>query len=255
MRCFVDPDAWGAEPIVLQPDESHYLLDVRRARPGEAVELCDGRGRIASATIQEVARGRVVVLPGPPRTHPRLCPAVTLVQALPKAQKMDWIVQKGTELGVACIVPVSTQQAVVHLNPERAGKKVDRWTTVARNATRQCGAAWVPEVEPVRRISEWLDEARRPEWTFFGDLGPGAGPLDQVLEPLRAAPPPALAFIIGPEGDFSPEEREALLAAGIQPVHFGPGTLRTETAAIYILSICRYLFPAPKYDENRYDRT
>lgn len=242
MRCYVEPDVWDLDPISLDPDESHYLLDVRRVRPGETVELFDGAGHLAEARIEAVERGRILVRARSRRSVPRPRPAFTLLQALPKAQKMDLIVQKCTELGVARIAPVSTDRAVVKMDRSRASRKVSRWRTVARNAIRQCGGAWAPAVDPVRPLADTLAGLPPHTMVLLCDLEPAARPIRDVLEPLRRAPPADIAVAVGPEGDFSDAERKAFAHAAVCSIHLGPTVLRTETAAIYAVGALRYAF-------------
>lgn len=239
MRCYLSPDQWSDGEVVLPADESHYALIVLRAAPGTSLELFDGAGRVAEAEIVVVQRGAVTVRVLKAWSVPAPAPSFHLLQALPKAQKMDLIIQKATELGVASIVPVRTEHAVVRLQGNRARKKVERWQTVALAAARQCGTAWVPVVQPVQDLEA---AAAGQDRLLVGDLAEGSRPLKEVLAGARGEAVSSLGVMIGPEGDFSDSERAILRASGGIPVRLGPTILRTETAALYALSALRYEF-------------
>lgn len=226
--------------MTLDREEARYLAEVMRVRPGQPIELFDGRGRVAPATVESVERRQVTVAAGPTVHHPDSTPRLCLVQALPKAQKMDWIVQKSTELGVHHVQPVHTRHAVARPDPARGGRKADRWQSVALAAIRQCGAAHLPTVAPVITLDEWVGSPHRPRMILVGDLRPGAEPVRDVVEPMRACPPDSIAFVIGPEGDLAPEELDLLNQAEARFVNLGTTTLRTETAAIYAIGLLRY---------------
>jgi 16S rRNA (uracil1498-N3)-methyltransferase len=240
MRCYIAPEAWDPGRLVPGPDETHHLLHVLRVGEGDRLEVFDGRGRTADAEVTEATRSRLVLRAGATRNVARPRPAVVLVQALPKTQKMEWIIQKGTELGMLGLVPVVTHRVVTRPDERRGAKKRARWEAVAVGAARQCGSAWIPEIAPIQKLSDWVRAGALPECLLFGDLAPGAPPLRQVLRDLDAAPPAGMGFVIGPEGDFDADERAMLLEAGARPVSLGDRVLRVETAALFVLSAVRY---------------
>lgn len=242
MRCYLAPDRWAEGPVTLDREEAHYLTDVLRVRAGQTVELFDGAGRVAPATVELVSRRQVTVVAGPSVLHPRPIPAFHLVQALPKAQKMDFIVQKATELGAQRIQPVHTRYAVARPDERRGGRKTDRWQAVALAAARQCGVAHVPRVAPVVHLEAWLISPNRPALILVGDLRDTAEAARDVLEPMRSSPPESVAVLIGPEGDLAAEELHALAEVGARFVSLGSSTLRTETAALYAVGLLRYVF-------------
>lgn len=240
MRCYIAPEQWRSGRLVPGPDEAHHLLHVLRIEAGDTLEVFDGQGRTAEAVVEEVRHPELTLRPGPERHHERPRPEIVLVQALPKTQKMEWIVQKGTELGMGRLVPVVTHRVVVRPDERRAVKKRDRWAAVALGATRQCSSAWVPEIAPIQKLGRWLNESPRPERLLFGDLAPGAAPLKEALAQAASGSPSCIGMVIGPEGDFDETERAMLIDAGATPVGLGDAVLRTETAALYALSVMRY---------------
>jgi 16S rRNA (uracil1498-N3)-methyltransferase len=241
MRCFITPSDWTGDEITLSPEESHHLLHVLRARPGQTIEVFNGAGGTGLAEVRAVAGKCVTVAVRERRSVPRPAAQFTLVQALPREQKMDLIVQKATELGAAAIVPVLTEHAVVRLKPDQAAEKQERWTRIVLNAAKQSGVAWLPEVRTPQPLSAFL--ASRPAFDAFllGSLAEGAEPVGDVLRRIRGSAR-TIAFAVGPEGDFSAGEIDAFRAAGAVPVSLGASVLRAETAALYALSVLRYEF-------------
>ena len=160
-----------------------------------------------------------------------------LAQAIPKGKTMDLIVQKAVELGAACIQPLVTRHTVVHPSEGKGGK----WQRVALEACKQCGQDHLPVVPAAMNFDPWLARADRAGLCLFGSLAPGARPLREVLRETPQAPA-RITVLVGPEGDFAPEETAAALAAGFTPVTLGPIVLRVETAALFCLSAVRYEF-------------
>lgn len=239
-RCFVDPAAWAGETIRLADSDAHHLTDVLRLGPGAPVIVCDGCGGEASGEVADAGPAGLTVRVRERRSRGLSSWQLTLVQAVPKGDRMDWIVQKAVELGAAAIVPVMTERGVVRLEGRRAEQRVERWQRIATEAARQCRTAWIPRVAPVRPLREWLAGSGRPEVLIVGSLEPDARPLGEVCATLRQAPAASAALLIGPEGDFTEAELAAARSAGARPVSFGRRVLRVETAALYLLSVAAY---------------
>ena len=208
---------------VLSPEDANHALRVLRMVPGDPAELILN-GQRFRAVLREGAR--LELLEPLPSTEAAL--RITLFQGLPKADKMDWIVQKAVEIGVARIVPVVMSRCVVKLTPADAEKKVLRWNRIAREAGKQSGRCVLPEVSspvPLSRIPEMAAplEARAVPWEETSAMGPAA---------FLAARPNlrSLGLVIGPEGGIDPAEIETL--SGFQPLTLGPRILRTETAGL-----------------------
>jgi 16S rRNA (uracil1498-N3)-methyltransferase len=167
---------------------------------------------------------------------------LVLILGVPREQKMDLVVQKATELGVARILPVRADHAVMQVRSDNEDSKRERWNRIALNAAKQCGAAWLPEIAPAEDLETCLTTLPGPAALLLCSLDPDALPLRSTLQSIRVAAPRAVAVLVGPEGDFSARERAVARNAGARPVSLGPRTLRSETAALYALSVLTYEF-------------
>jgi 16S rRNA (uracil1498-N3)-methyltransferase len=238
-RVFVRPEAVEANRVRFDADEAHHLRRVLRLRPGTVVEATDGTGRLY--------RVRLAVLEGADtwgtiegQTDPALdspC-AITLAQALLKGDRMSWLVQKATELGVARIVPMETARVVARPATGAAGRHL-RWERIAREAVKQCGRVTVPIVDRPRAFADVVREAAAHDaaWIFWEGGG-------QAL-PIAAAAtgsPASLLLLVGPEGGFTAEEAGAAQAGGARAVSLGPRILRAESAGLTAAAVCQFLF-------------
>jgi 16S rRNA (uracil1498-N3)-methyltransferase len=238
MRFFLPPDAWVSD-VALLGEEAKHCAQVLRSSRGDMVEVFDGAGRRARATILSVAKSRVSL--GLEVCPPAqvLTPRITLFQAIPKGKTMDLIVQKAVELGVAVIQPVLTRHTVVRLEPGEAQRKAEKWQRVALEACKQCGQDTLPVVRLPMSLAEALAGASPASIRVLASLAPGARPLRELL---RGQIPECVDVLVGPEGDFSPEETSAALAAGFLAATLGSIVLRAETAAFFALGALRYEF-------------
>ena len=163
-----------------------------------------------------------------------------LIHSLPKADKMEWIIQKGTELGAASLAPVESARSVVRLRGERHEQRLRRWRTIAQEAARQCGRSDVPEVLPAEPILERVQALCGAVRCLLLDEDEREMSLSRAFSAGRSDPSP-LALLIGPEGGFDRAEVEALRWLGAAPVSLGRAKLRTETAAIAALTLVLHL--------------
>jgi 16S rRNA (uracil1498-N3)-methyltransferase len=233
-RVLVDVVAEG--PKVLRDEAHHHLARVLRARVGDMVTLFDGVGREAEARVTRLWPAEVLVQVGPVRQASRGPVAVTLLVALLKGEKMDWVVQKATELGVARVAPVASAHAVVKLEGERRAGRRDGWEKIAKEAARQCGRPDVPEITEIRDIGLALALAP-PGWRVLFHEAERGTTLRQVLPAER---PTEITVAVGPEGGFAPDEVAAARAAGYAVCGLGPRILRAETAALAALAVIGY---------------
>ena len=238
-RVFCLPPSPAPATLVLSPGESHHLVGVNRARPGDPVVAFDGRGHEWGCLLDSARRDAAELRVVSAHTAPPRGPALTLGQALPKGGGMEGVVRKATELGAARIVPLITARTEVRLDEERSARKAEKWRTAALEAAKQCGNPWLPEIEPVRELAPYLASAPE-ELKLIAGLHPGALSLKAALAAFGAAhgrPPASVLCLIGPEGDFTPGEMTQAGAAGFAAVTLGPLVLRCETAATCVLGV------------------
>ena len=223
-----------AQDAVSLPSAAAHHLRVLRPKPGERVELFDGLGRqrVYSCGIDASAP---LMAAGDVQIFPKVARPVTLFACVTKGSRWDWTVEKATELGVSKIVPVISDRCVVRLSAGERESKAIRWRRIAEDAARQSHAAWLPEIMPAADFRDCIDMVGATE-CFAGVIAdPPPPPLLKALEESRASTG-TLGFFVGPEGDFTPAELDALKSVA-NPVSLGPTVLRAETAAIFGLSV------------------
>jgi 16S rRNA (uracil1498-N3)-methyltransferase len=217
--------------VDLPPEAAHHAMRVLRLDDGDPVDLFDGRGGEWRGRLQRSGKTLAVALEfftADEREPPlRIC----IAQALPAADKMDWIIQKGVELGAAEIRPVIARRSVVRLSGERMERRSQHWQNVAIAACEQCRRNRVPRVAPPVDLAQFLAEpAMHNDMRLM--LAPGAG--SRLVQAER--PPAGVTLLVGPEGGFEDGELAAAATAGFRPVSLGPRVLRTETAALAALA-------------------
>lgn len=229
-RLHLPPERIEGDRGVLGPEARRYLADVLRLAPGAALEVFDGRGGRYAAVI---GPGFEWVTLGPREVAPAAALEITLLVALAKGEKMDLVVQKATELGVARLLPFEAERSVVRLEPEKGEQRAARWRRIAGEAARQCGRADVPEVAPPAPLARALGAIAPGTRAFV--FHPGGGKLE-------GAAPSAVAAVVGPEGGLTDAEVRACEAAGAVRAALGPRVLRAETAAIVAVALLQARF-------------
>ena len=245
-RFYVPPERIKQGEAIIEGPEANHLTRVLRLQPGEQVRVFDGQGNEYLSRIREINGPRVfVTLEAEPETditvkrEPPL--KVILAQGLPKGDKMELIIQKGTELGAARVIPLVTERTVVRLEPDRAVKRQQRWQKVAAEAARQSQRSLIPRVDLPISFNEVLKALPDPETNLC--LIPWEDESACFIKPVlreRADIPRSVWIFIGPEGGFSAAEIEQARAAGVIPVSLGPRILRTETAGFTVLTMLLY---------------
>ena len=227
------PLSTGAELEL--PAAAARHVQVLRHQPGDAITLFNGEGGQWQATILRMGRSDVVVrVDAFEAVDTELQRRVHLALGMPANDRMDWLVEKATELGVAGIQPLHTAHSVLRLSGERAIKKQAHWQQVAVAACEQCGGNRVPAVHQVAELAAWLRTASTlAPLRCVLSLAEGTQPLTEVLRDTAADTP--VLFLSGPEGGLSPSEDAAARSAGFRPVTLGPRVLRAETAALAAL--------------------
>jgi 16S rRNA (uracil1498-N3)-methyltransferase len=236
-RVYVDAPLTAGSVVELPADTASHLAKVLRARGGDALILFSGDGREFAGAIESVRGSRVTAAVGAGTAVDRESPlAVTLVQCVPRGDRMDFIVQKATELGVARIVPVLSQRSVVRLGSDQAESKAAHWRAVAVNACEQCGRNRLPVIDRPGELISYLGSSESTSIRLVMEpeaaAGASPGPPGAARSPLGAA----VEIAIGPEGGFAADELDAFQVAGFVRVQLGPRILRTETAALAALT-------------------
>jgi 16S rRNA (uracil1498-N3)-methyltransferase len=232
-RLFVSAALSNGADVELTGDKARYLGRVLRLRVNDSITLFNGEGAEWAACIERMSKNAVALRIGDrveTRTESPL--RIHLVQGISRGERMDFVVQKATELGVKRITPVLTDHGMVKLDAARAAKRRDHWSNVAASACEQSGRVRVPLIDAPMPLKQWFG-AKPDNVDAELVLKPGAATqLAQV-----GAPQTKVCLLIGPEGGFSNTEYEDADVAGFEPVALGPRILRTETAALAALSI------------------
>jgi 16S rRNA (uracil1498-N3)-methyltransferase len=237
-RVFVDAPLGAGTRVTIAGAAAGHLTRVLRLKTGDVLTLFNGRGGESEARIEGTQGASVIVAVGEHRAIERESPLnVTLAQGVARAERMDLVVQKATELGVRALVPLLTERSVVRLDAQQAARKVSHWLAVAVGACEQCGRNRPPAVSAPRAFSAFLRDGAAGDGARLL-LSPSATlALGELPRPLTA-----VTVLIGPEGGLSDEEVQAALAAGYTAVRLGPRVLRTETAAIVALTVLQQQF-------------
>lgn len=237
MRFYIPPHAWTPDRLALDPGEAHHAIDVLRMKKGDRATVFNGEGGEATVEIVEATGGRVSFRTLQQTKSAPLACAITLGQAVPKGKNMDLIVEKAVELGAAAIAPLLSERTVVKAEAAEAVRKREKWQRVAIEAAKQCGQNWLPTVARPRTPKDFFSEGEKFDLMLIASLQPGALPVKTVLAELGPTKPKRVLILVGPEGDFTPAEISLGKSHGCRPITLGPIILRTETAAIYCLSV------------------
>ncbi len=204
-------------------------------QPGDVLTLFDGCGGQYAATLAEVGKKHASVhVDFFEDVESELPYAVTLAQGLPEGSKMDWIIEKAVELGVAAVQPLAARRSVVRLQGDRAEKRHAHWQGVIESASEQCGRNRLAQLAPVADFGRWLQApTSAPSPRIL--LSPRAE--SSLAQWAQAAGPQAVTLMVGPEGGFTREEEDAAVATGARMLSIGPRVLRTETAALAALAL------------------
>ena len=232
INSLVDAIELEKDIVVLPSEESHHLARVLRVQPRQEIILFDGRGNVAEAAIESISKTAVAVRVSNRWSVPPPAVQIDLIQALPKPDRWELVLQKAVELGVSNIRPILTQ----HTEFKPNSKKQERWAKIVLNAAQQCEVRWLPTLHSLEKMGAVFPILEEYDLVLIGSLYAGTKPFRQI----DFSGAGKVALLIGPEGDFTPEEVAASLAAGAVPVSFGDRILRTETAAIFGLSILAY---------------
>lgn len=237
IRLFQNTKLIVGEMLRLDEQASHHLARVLRANVGDEVVLFNGQGGEFEAVIKQIDKKGVDVEVRCFNAREVESPiTICLAQGIARGEKMDLIVQKAVELGVAQVVPLLTERCNVRLDTARETKRVQHWRAVAVSACEQSGRNRIPEITGTQDLTEWLKQVQA-DYRFV--LSPH---IAAKLPELNVANQTSIALLIGPEGGLSEEEIQLALTHGFLALNLGPRVLRTETASIAALSVLQYCY-------------
>ena len=238
---FVEPGQIQGRRIIITGSDVNHIRNVLRMKPGEEIAVSNGTdGREYRCGIESFTEDEVICsLRFVKEDGVELPSRIHLFQGLPKADKMELIVQKAVELGAYEVIPVAARRCVVRLDEKKAPSRINRWQGIAEAAAKQSRRGIIPQVHPVMNMREAVAYARTMEVKLIPyELAENMGHTKEVLGAVK--PGTDIAVFIGPEGGFEQEEIELAMAAGIEPVTLGRRILRTETAGLTVLSWLMY---------------
>jgi len=272
-RFFISPEQVSDMYITVTDEDVHHIAAVLRMGIGDHLLLCDGKGTEYTVKIDQMIRSGIKTKILDKIKKKIRFPLVTLGQGLPKADKMEWIVQKATELGVAAIVPLVTERTIVKVRD--AEKRLIRWQRICREAAMQSNRPDIPRIESIQKYSAFMVELYNPIEPPFAKGADMAHPISKkadrggfssqetllilpweeatspIKDVLRASPDiKSIVVLIGPEGGFSAAEAAMARENGFRAVSLGPNILRTETAAMAVLSMILYETGANSQDTS-----
>jgi 16S rRNA (uracil1498-N3)-methyltransferase len=231
--------------IIIDGEEAHHLLDVMRLKDADNVVVFDGTGFEYRGFIKKINSGRKIVTVEIVKTDkpsPEKLQEITLVQAIPKKAKMEYIVEKATELGVFKIIPTVTARTIVRPDEESRKSKILRWRKIVFEASKQCGRVKVPGVDDIAKFENLAEHLDDYDLVLFACLSGGTIPIKKALAGFKSG---KIAVLIGPEGGFTPEEIGMLQEKGnCKFVSLGQRVLKSDTAGLFVLSALNYEFSA-----------
>ena len=242
-RFFAPKENVKGDRIFIDGPEAKHILNVMRLAVNDRVVIFDGTGREYAGFIESAKpKSLVVKVVTVKKPAPEALPSVTLIQAIPKKDKMDYILEKSTELGVSEIWPVMTKRTVVAVRDEKTEARTRRWQAIAREASKQCGRKDVPPVRPVSDYGEVVKSLDGYDICLMACLSGETIGIKQAIAGFRHG---RAAVMIGPEGDFTEEEIDAVREIrNCKLISLGERVLKSDTAGLYVLSCFNYEFIA-----------
>ncbi len=236
-RFFVRSTQIDNKTVTITGEDVHHISRALRMAVGEHITVCDMQRFEYDCVLTDFLPDKVLAAVVETRKLQTEPPCrITLFQALPKGDKLDTVIQKAVESGVAHIVPFESERCVVHVKPEAEARKTERRCRIALEAAKQCGRGMIPAVSDTVSFAEMLRLAKKNDLVLFCYEGDGTRPIGQCVDRHTLKSDASIAVIIGSEGGFSLAEAEAACAAGFTMTGLGPRILRTETASGFALA-------------------
>ena len=242
-RFFLEPQHAVGNEIRLTGEEAHHAANVLRVRVGEKVAVLDGAGQECHCVVLALEADSVRMSVVARNRLPVSSCRIWLVQALIKGKAMDWVLQKATELGVERIITVKADRSVAQVEEESLEHRLSKWRGIAVEAIKQCGSPWLPKIEAPASVEVCQRKLDGADLVLLASLESARKHPRQWIEQFKqekGRAPRIIAVWIGPEGDFTPAETNSIESAGALPISLGPLVLRSETAAVYALSVLNY---------------
>ena len=238
---FFDKNAIENGKAVITGNLFRHMAKVLRLKIGTTVTLVDQNGTSYSGIIEDISKGNLEITIEKQGPEPVIAtgPRITLLQGLPKGNKMELILQKSTEMGVTNVVPFAAERSIPRLLKDRETERLVRWQRICLEAAQQSNRRTIPEISPIAEFAEMLGHVDQTVRLLLWEKE-RANRLRTILEDLK--PPESVAVLVGPEGGLTTAEAKAAMEAGFIPVTLGSGILRTETAAIAILAILQFFW-------------
>lgn len=241
-KFFVKENQINNDKIEIIDEDVNHIKNVLRLSIGEKIKICDSDNKVNYiCEISEISKQNVICnilekAQNEAEGNVELC----IYQGLPKADKMELIIQKGTELGVSSFIPVAMKRSIVKLDGKDEIKKNERWQKIAEVAAKQCGRDLIPEVKHVQRINDIIDDIKNYDLLMVAYELEETNYIKEELKGLDKKESYKIAIVIGPEGGLEAEEVEKIKAAGAKVISLGKRILRTETVAMQVASIIMY---------------
>ena len=240
-KFFIKKEDINSNKVLITGGDAAHISKVLRTEVGEVLTLCDGEGTDFSAKVTECAKECIcldILDTFPCLAEPNV--SVTLFQGIPKQSKMDYIIEKCTELGISRIVPVSTKRSVVKIDDKKSeAKKLERWRKIASESVKQCGRGTIPCVTEVMSVKEAIELSKSLDLTLAAYE---CEEETSIKSALKGKTPKSVGIFIGPEGGLDDKEVEMFKNVNIKTVTLGKRILRTETAGHTVLTAVMYEF-------------
>lgn len=228
------------DKVFIAGREARHILDVMRLKKSDKVVIFDGSGEEYSGFIKDTAHKSLVVeITARRGISGRAGPVITLIQAIPKKEKMDRIVEKATELGVHSIIPVITDRTIVDWETPKKLSAAERWRRIAKEASKQCGRVDIPNIGDVEDFDNFFKNPFAYDLALMAALSDEAVPIKDALKP-KGSKDGSAAIAIGPEGDFTPREIALAKERNFKLINLGSRVLKSDTASLVVLSILNY---------------
>jgi 16S rRNA (uracil1498-N3)-methyltransferase len=245
-RYFITPEQMTADTVTLSGDDARHLGSVMRAKPGDEFIACDGHGRDVLAKISTIGKDAIRAdILRKLADSAEMAWRVTVAQSLPKGDKLETVIQKGTEAGAFAFQPFLSRRTIVQYDDRKEAKRLDRWRKIAKEAAEQSHRSLVPDIRSVCNWKTLLGDFSRYDLVLLcyeeeGRAGTGLRRTLSEFSGRDASETSRVLLVVGPEGGFAAEEAEEAIAAGAVPAGLGRRILRTETAALYALACVAY---------------